>query len=196
MTKRQTDRRVPRTKASLERALLSLIDDKDYESITVDDICETANVGRSTFYAHYRGKDDLKRSGLEHLRVMLVDRQRGALTMKGDSSAPSFAFSLPLFEHARDHMHLYRALGLGRGRAVALGSIKEMLRELVRNELAATFVGEPPDAPPRELTVEYVVAACLGVLTWWLDGGAKLPAKQVDAMFRRLAVEGVPAGCR
>jgi AcrR family transcriptional regulator len=68
------DRRSARTRAMLQHALLSLIAKKRYEAITIKDICEAANVGRSTFYEHYTGKDDLKRCGLEHLRAVLVDR--------------------------------------------------------------------------------------------------------------------------
>ena len=62
------DRRIPRTRAMLQHALTSLILKKGYEATTIQDICDAANVGRSTFYAHYTSKDDLKRSGFEHLR--------------------------------------------------------------------------------------------------------------------------------
>ena len=71
--KRVMDRRVARTRTMLQHALISMILKKDYEAITISDICDAANVGRSTFYAHYASKDDLKRSGLDHLRRMLVD---------------------------------------------------------------------------------------------------------------------------
>ena len=60
------------------------------EAITIKDICDVADVGRSTFYAHYTGKDDLKRSGLEQLRRQLMERQKQALaapTVKPSSSS-------------------------------------------------------------------------------------------------------------
>ncbi|MCV9960322.1 TetR family transcriptional regulator C-terminal domain-containing protein [Pararhizobium sp. BT-229] len=50
-----------------------------------------------------------------------------------------------------------------------------------------------PDAIPRELVVQYVVGAHMAVLTWWLDGGMKLPPDQIDAMFRQLVSEGAMA---
>jgi hypothetical protein len=46
-------------------------------------------------------------------------------------------------------------------------------------------------AMPRELVVQYVVGAYMAVVTWWLDGGAKLAPEKVDAMFQRLATEGI-----
>src|SRR3954463_5908055 len=107
VAKKPIDRRVARSRTMLQEALISLISKKGYDAITVDDICTAANVGRSTFYAHYTSKDDLKRSGLDQLRRQLVDRQKEASAASG---AGHLAFSLTLLEHARDHLHHYRAL--------------------------------------------------------------------------------------
>jgi AcrR family transcriptional regulator len=191
MAKKPIDRRVARTRATLQQAHISLILEKGYDAITVDDICNAANVGRSTFYAHYTSKDDLRRSGLEHLRKELVDRQKDALAKSGNIRDRSLGFSLAMFEHARDHIDLYRALVGGRGGAIALGTIRHILSGLIRNELAATVDKKSADVIPRELVVQYVVGSFMAVMTWWLDGGAKLPPGQIDAMFRRLATEGI-----
>ena len=191
MAKKPIDRRVARTKTTLQQAHISLILKKGYEATTVEDICEAANVGRSTFYAHYRSKDDLRRSGLEHLRKLLIGRQREALRTSADRRNRSLGFSLALFEHARDHLDLYRALVGGRGGAIALGSIRKMLSDLVDNELAATSDEKSENAVPREFVVQYIVGAYMAVLTWWLDRGAKLAPQRMDAMFRQLATEGL-----
>jgi AcrR family transcriptional regulator len=180
------DRRVVRTRRTLQDALISLILEKGYEATTITDICEVAKVGRSTFYAHFASKDDLKRSGLEHLRSALVHTQRQAPMESGRSS---FKFSLTMLEHARDHLNLYRALAGGRGGAVALEGIRKIVADLMRAELSG--VSEKETGVPRELAVQYVVGAYMAVLTWWLDRGAKLRPERVDAMFRRMATEGV-----
>jgi AcrR family transcriptional regulator len=186
----QIDRRIPRTRGMLQQALMSLILKKDYETITIQDICDAANVGRSTFYAHYTGKDDLKRSGFEHLRKELVDRQRKALAIPGDIRNRRLGFSLTMFEHARDHREFHRALVSSRGGAVALCSIRQIISDLVRDDLAATS-DSSSDAIPREITVQYIVGAYMAVLTWWLDGGAKLPPQRIDEMFRHLVIQGI-----
>lgn len=174
----------------LQHALNSLILKKNYEAITVHDICAAANVGRSTFYSHYKSKDDLKRKGFEKLHKELVGRQTEALAEK-EGSDRILSFSLAMFEHARDHLGNYRALVGGRGGAVSLASIRKLLSDLVRRELAATDDKNAPDLVPRELAVQYFVGAYMAVLIWWLDGGAKLPPARMDAMFRVLAVEGI-----
>src|SRR4030081_188953 len=191
LAKHAIDRRISRSRATLQHALTSLILKKGYEAITIQNICDEANVGRSTFYAHYTSKDDLKRKGFEHLRKELVDRQREAQAASGDVNDRSLSFSLTMFEHARDHIDLYRALIGGRGGTVSLGQIRQILSDLVRNEFAATTDKNSADTVPRELVVQYVVGAFMAVMTWWLDGGAKLPPRRIDAMFRRLATERI-----
>lgn len=193
VAKKPIDRRVARTRGMLHQALLSLIVEKGYEAISVEDICERANIGRSTFYAHFTSKDDLKRSGLEHLRRELLDRHRSASASKQAGTQP-LGFSLPMFEHARDHMHLYRALVGSKGGAIALGTIRQTLCEFVRGELATTE-GKDADGVPREFTVQHIVGAYMAVLTWWLDGGAKLPPERMDESFQRLMSEGIRSLC-
>jgi AcrR family transcriptional regulator len=183
------DRRVARTRAALHQAHLALILEKGYDAMTVEDICAAANVGRSTFYAHFTDKQDLHRSGLEHLRRGLLEHSHAARATVGADRASPFAFSRPMFEHARDRLALYRALIGSQGGAVAIAAIREMLRELVRAELPP---GRQDDGdPPREFTVRYLVGAYLEVLTWWLDEGAKLPPETMDAAFQRLATQGM-----
>ena len=191
MAKHPMDRRIARTSGMLQHALNSLILEKGYEAITIKDICDAANVGRSTFYAHYTSKDDLKRSGLEPLRRLLVDRQRAALVTTGDDRDRGFGFSLAMFEHARDHRDHYRALVGSRGGTVSLDTIRQMLSDLVRDELTVTVDKNSEDFIPREFVVQYVVGAYMAVLTWWLDRGATPPPQRIDAMFRRLATQGV-----
>jgi AcrR family transcriptional regulator len=173
----------------LHEALMSLIADKGYEPITINEICERANVGRSTFYAHYAGKDDLMRSGLDDLRDIAMESQIGG-SAQGSLRRGGLAFSLMMLEHARDHVHLHKRLG-ERGGTIAHDTVRKILSDLVRSELAAAASENPKNAMPRELVVQYVVGAYMAVATWWLDGGARLAPQQVDAVFQRLAIEGI-----
>ena len=176
------DRRVARTRALLHQAHLSLIVEKGYDATTVEEICERANVGRSTFYAHFSGKEDMHRRGLETLRRELSGRPATEAGGRG------LEFSLPMFEHAGAHLDLYRALTGSRGGVIAMESIRQVLCDIVRAEL-------PPHAAaaPSEFVVQYVVGAYLAVLTWWLDTGAQASPQEMDAMFQRLAREGLAA---
>lgn len=189
MTGGVVDRRIARTRAGLQHALIALILEKSYEAITVDEICARANVGRSTFYLHYASKDALKRSGFDHLRQELASRQQQVLADAGVTDR--LGFGLALFEHAREHIDLYRALVGGRGGTIAIKEIRELLAEFIRKEIEAAPRGGAAGDVPSELVVEYLVGAYLSVLTWWLDRGAEPPPRILDEMFRGLAVNGV-----
>jgi AcrR family transcriptional regulator len=192
MARKPVDRRVARTKTMLQDALIALILKKGYEAITIEEICEAANVGRSTFYSHYTSKEDLQRSGIEnHLRRLLVDRQRKALAAPDDSQARRLGFSLTIFEHARDHRDLYRAL-IGDRSGGAPSNVRQMLSDLVRIEIGTT-VKNSTDTVPRDLIVRSIVGAYLAALTWWLEGDAKQSPGEMDATFQRFMTAGIIA---
>lgn len=189
MSEGAVDRRIARTRAGLQHALIALILEKSYEAITVDEICARANVGRSTFYLHYASKDALKRSGFEHLRQELAARQQQVLDDAGVTDR--LGFGLALFEHARDHIDLYRALVGGKGGTIAIVEIRQMLAEFIRKEIMAESTGRTDRAVPPDLVVEYLVGAYVSVLTWWLDRGAEPSPQVLDELFRQLAMNGL-----
>ncbi len=165
------DRRVARTRATLHHALLRLIVERGYDAISVQDICEAADIGRSTFYAHYTGKDDLKRSGLDHLKAALKGQGEG------------LGFTRALFEHGRGFVGHYRALKAGLGVKVSLEALQTVIFELVAEAL-------PPAEGrfERDLRVRFVAGALISVLTWWLDNGAVESPEIVDTLFHGLVV--------
>src|SRR3981189_97579 len=94
------DRRAVRTRKALHGALMSLILRKGYEATTIQDIIDEADIGRSTFYGHYTGKEDLLRSGFQILRRELAEAQRAARgRIRGPQHEP-LGFSRAMFEHA------------------------------------------------------------------------------------------------
>jgi AcrR family transcriptional regulator len=181
------DRRAARTRRALHEALIALILRKGYEAITIQDILDEANVGRSTFYAHYGGKEELLRGGFDKLRADLTTARKDALTGSGGRQARALTFSSAMFEHACGYKHVYRALVGGRGGIVAVNEIRRVLSDLVKAELPAIQEGKIP----RELAVNFVVGAFLTVLTWLLERKPQLSAQQADMMFRRLVINGI-----
>lgn len=186
-----TDRRAARTQKALHGALMSLIVRKGYEAITVQDIIDEADVGRSTFYSHYTGKEDLLRSGFQTLRAELA--QAGAVAKTRGAQDEPLGFSLAMFEHACEYRHIYKALLGGRGSVIAVNEIRRVLSEIVKKELSGVHEN---DTVPQDLRIQFVVAAFHAVLTWLLERKPRLTPSQVDVMFRRLVLNGIgPSGC-
>lgn len=180
------DRRTARTRKSLSDALVALILRKSYDSITVQDVIDEANVGRSTFYMHYTGKEDLLRAGFEELRAKLAS----AASQRSGSEDAMLPFSLTMFEHACEHKQIYRALAGGRGGVVAGRQMRLVLSDLVRQELGAS--GD--DGVPEQIRVQFVVDTFLAVLSWSIGRKPALAPVQMNQIFRRLVLHGVGAG--
>ena len=178
------DRRIRRTRAALQHAFIDLIHLKGYDAITIEQICETANVGRSTFYAHYRSKEDLKRSGIDdHLRDLLFERKAAAERVGAGEISPT----LVIFEHAWEQRQLYRALVGGRGATIAIDAIKRTLSEMLREQYGRTRATDGSSAIASEIAIQFQVGAFASVLVWWLDRGARQPAAEIERQFQELS---------
>jgi len=184
MPAKSTDRRIQRTRGLLQQALVEMIIEKGYEATTVQDIIDRANVGRSTFYAHYADKQTLLASGLDGLRRYLAEHQ--ARAPRGENG-PSLGFSLAMVEHAAGHVELYRAIAGKESGAYVMQRLHRTFAELVRKDLEG--MGVRP--AQRELCVQFVTGAFMGVLTWWMEQGARQPPAEVDALFRGLVTRGL-----
>ncbi len=189
------DRRVRRTRRLLRQALLTLVTEKDYDRITVQDVLDRADLSRATFYAHFRDKDDLLVSGFEDLR----ETMRGAMAaFAREEEAPcggSLAATRALFGHVAEHRRLHRALVRSRAGTVVLRRVREELVALAREhfeDVIATRRAVP--AVPVEVVAEHVIGALLGVVTWWLDHDTRYSADQMAAMFERLTAPALEAG--
>jgi AcrR family transcriptional regulator len=182
------DRRAARTKRMLRGALTSLLHTKGYEQITVRDILDEANVGRSTFYSHCRGKEDLLRRGLRMLRSELSPSAAPKHTPGGGNG---FTFSRKLLEHVAAHRRIYPSVARGRSRAVVFEELRSVALGLLRDELKDATL-DP--AMPRELTEELIVGTFMSLLTFWLEHDTEYGPAQVDALFQRFILQG--AGLR
>lgn len=190
------DRRVGRTRKLLDDAVHELIVEKGYEAVTVQDIIDRANVGRSTFYAHYTDKRQLLLSHFADLEAHLSEQQRLVRAKSADPVERVFGFSLAMFQHAHEYRRLWSAV-VGRQSGIAVvRRIQGILDKIVGREIASLAPrGSSPAVPPAVIT-RYVVNSMLELLTWWLDEGSRYSPEEVDRMFRVLIKPGIAAALR
>jgi len=185
------DRRALRTRSALHHALIRLILERDYDEISVSDITEAADVGRSTFYTHFTDKDDLLRKGTGRLRGLLFEQHETAAAGEVHPALRILGFSRFMTVHLKEQHQLYRALMRGRAGPIIIGKIREFLSDLVRKELASIEDAAGQIAPAPEVAVQFVVGGYMSILTWWLDRGAREPAEEIERWFRDLALGGL-----
>jgi AcrR family transcriptional regulator len=193
MKKAKVDRRIQRTRQLLHEALIGLIQEKGYEAVTVQDILDRANLGRSTFYLHYRDKEELLLSGFERLRGEFAEHQVAVAPKKGVAHSEPPNPSLAFFRHARERHRLYKAMIGKKSGDLVLKHLQKYLREVMREHLKPQVMDEKRLAVPLEVIVEYAVSSFLALLVWWLEHNLPYSAEEMDAMFKRLTMPGLEA---
>ncbi|MFF3839080.1 TetR/AcrR family transcriptional regulator [Streptomyces sp. NPDC001930] len=183
------DRRVRRTRAALRQALVELVLEKGFHAITVEEITEHADVGRATFYAHYRDKEDLL---VGIVRDLAEDRER-LLPAVRQAHAEGFT-GLPvkyIFEHAEQEKPVYRVVLRGEGDGRALREFTDLIRThaesafRTRTEQLGVTPRIPLDVVARAWTGELI-----GLLTWWVENDTGYSAAEITAHLRDLSVYG------
>lgn len=191
MSSAPTDRRVRRTRELLRGALLSLIQEKGYDRITVQDILDRADVGRSTFYAHYRDKDDLFRAGFEDIRDALA-AERDAAEKGAGRKVEFLQPMLTVFQHVGAHRHFWESMSRKGGADLVTRILRESVSDLVREHFRSQFPDAKGDQTQREAAMQFVTGACMGLLIWWLENDiVPYSAEEIHSLFRRLAMQGV-----
>ncbi|MDB5069744.1 MAG: hypothetical protein JWM87_855 [Candidatus Eremiobacteraeota bacterium] len=176
------DRRVRRTRFAVQEALIGLMVEKEYETITVADIVERADIVRSTFYMHYADKEDVLRQGVEYVRAWVEhNTPRGV----------RFGFSEPLYRHTCDVRPTLRAVAGRQSWSLMQSLFARVLGELIRDDLRRAHANANADT--IETLVHIVSAAWLSVLTWSLAGDRDIGADEMDRLFRTFALPGVDA---
>ena len=183
------DRRVRRTKRTIGEAFVALILEKGYARVTVQDILDRADVGRSTFYAHYRDKESLLTAAFEDLRDEL--RTDLAALTPGVPPNPTSPIGA-LFEHAYRHRAVYRALCGRQGGDIVYRHLRQLIGDLLREHLWPHLDAAGSDLPV-DVVAEFFTSAALGLLTWWVDHDFRPGPGQLAHLYQRLAAPGLLA---
>lgn len=176
----KNDRRSQRTRHMLGEALVTLIREKDYSTITVGDIVERANVGRSTFYAHYEDKDSLLVAQMERVVELLSQH------VPGPEEMPFFP-SLGLFRHVGQEYELYKTLIWTAGIDILFKHMRRSLSQRVEEGLAKS--GRHYDIP-LPILANFIVGSFLTLLQWWLEYKMPYSPEQMDGIFTKLMLTG------
>lgn len=181
MTK--TDRRVQRTRELLQRALIDLIGERGYDAITIQDIVDRANVGRTTFYAHYRSKDELFMSC--HKAIVsefhsLHPRSREELL---SPEAPPGVISA--YRHLLDTRALLYPIFQGKDGPPILRRIRERSAQEINASLRAAFA-EGDSTIAFDVLANYLAGAQITLVQWWLEKRQPHTPENLAQTFHRL----------
>ena len=182
------DRRVRRTRGALGDALITLMQEKPFETIMVQQVLDRAGVGRSTFYAHYLDKDDLFLSDLEDFFERM-----STLLLRQNEASNRVAPVRELFAHVAEMRQLRAAL-------ITAGKVHDFLEmgqeyfaRAIDQRLAA-LLGSHAIAPARRTAMAHAFAgALLSLMSWWVDRGTPASPEEMDHLYHQMVWSGVAA---
>ncbi|WP_242219747.1 TetR/AcrR family transcriptional regulator [Bacillus cereus group sp. BfR-BA-01380] len=191
--KNSNDPRVKRTRQAIRDALISLIHEKGFDSITVQDIAEKATVNRATFYSHYYDKYDLLDKSTEEmlatfadiLKPKELDKSEFKLTL--DTPHPVF---LSLFSHIAENAFFYQVM-LGENGIPKFSS--RMMKAIQTNLLLSLSISQPNEdklVVPRDILISYVTGAHLGMIISWLKQNMPYSPHYMALQLARLIILG------
>jgi AcrR family transcriptional regulator len=182
MTDKKLDRRVQRTRELLRNALMQLIQEKGYDAVTIEEITERANLGRTTFYLHYQSKDDLLLDHHAEFTAHLnLDRLNRAQLLGNEPQPEMVAF----LQEVSQGKTVYLAFTQAKDADIIMRNIRQRMMDNLRESLEEAFPGETP-SPPLDILPRYLVGAQMTLIDWWVTNRTAYDAEQIAAMLHRL----------
>lgn len=181
----KSDRRLQRTRELLQKALIELMAERGYDALTIQDIADRANIGRTTFYLHFNSKDELFLSCHEAvvsqfhfgpLHPLSQDELLSLETPPGMTAA---------YRHLLEARPMLYSLFQGKDNLLMLRRIRDQNAQEIEANLRAAF-GEADSTIPLELLANYLAGAQIALLHWWLEKRQPLPAERLAQSFHRL----------
>lgn len=179
------DRRQQKTRTAIFSAFTSLLAEKSYSKITVQEIIDAANVGRTTFYAHFETKDDLLKELCEELFGHIIGSAMDCTHTHGlysDGSAPESVFC-HLLQHLQENHKNIIALLSCESSEMFLRFFKDSLNELVRSQ----FINQNRKANtdiPEDFLINHISGSFVEMVLWWIKGHRKQTPEDLDRYFR------------
>jgi AcrR family transcriptional regulator len=183
---RKTDRRVQRTRDVLGDALITLMHEKPFDTITVQDVLDLAEVSRSTFYTHFRDKDDLFLSDADDF----FHHMGNLLTMRGEVSN-RVAPVQEMFAHVAGLGELYGALVASGKFQDAMELAQEHFARGIEQRLNQLSPAPANAAASRPALAHAFAGAMISLMWWWLDHGKPSPPARMDEVFHQMVWAGV-----
>lgn len=185
MKETHSDRRVRKSKQALQDALLSLIPQKGYDGITIQDIADEADTARVTFYRHYKDKDELLLDALDSVRLSLIAQIEDVPPGDRLINPPVAIF----YRYIQEHEELFRVLFGNHGAMLVVNQVRDYFAELLEG-IIRIQVKDKKLHLPIEIMAQSAASAHVGLAIWWLEHDFPYPADYMAATSRWILFKG------
>lgn len=174
-----------KTRAAIFSAFSTLLSEKGYGKITVQDIIDTANVGRTTFYAHFETKDDLLKALCEELFGHIISSAMDCTHTHGlysDGSAPESVFC-HLLQHLQENDRNIIGLLSCESSEIFLRYFKNSLKQLIQTQFVNQDRAANTDIP-QDFLINHISGSFVEMVLWWIKGHMKQSPEELERYFR------------
>ncbi len=196
MSEEKVDRRVLRTRRALQDALIQLILEKGYDAVTIEEITDRADLGRTTFYLHFRDKEELFMQAIDTICEEFIDRHETLLDLVDSpkSAIKKLRLSLDerilyhIFIHARDNADLYKVMLRGEGGAKA----SQRFSKIIVNEVIKRLHIVPgiKSKVPIQLFAVFFSGTLIELITWWLEEDQPYSIEEMVMYYQQMFING------
>ena len=190
MEPEKKDRRTRKTRQLLRDTLLTLLKEKRYEDVSVQDIIARADVARSTFYVHYVDKDDL----LTGSHGIFAENLGEQMLAHAGESGSAFS-SRTWFYHIQAQGDILKVIAKDSAMELAMKTLHGIIHDSVQKCMQAHAPIKNASVP-LPLIVDYLTDTLMTLIKWWFKDGMRYTPEQMDEMFQQLVMPGVLAVLR
>ena len=181
----RTDRRIQRTRELLQNALKELIGERGYDAITIQDIVDRANIGRTTFYLHYNSKDELFISCHEAMVSKFLIAPLHPLSREELLSPDAPQGLKSAYQHLEDSRAMLYAIFQGKDSLLIMRQIRDWNAREIETNLRTVFA-EIESTTPLDVLANYLAGAQIALMHWWLEKSQPHTLANLAQTFHRL----------
>jgi AcrR family transcriptional regulator len=186
------ERRRQQTRKLLIQTAVQLVLEKGYDAVSIQDITDRADLGRGTFYIHFKDKEEIVWSAIQSL-ILELEQEAHQLYKDGIPDQPEYYGLLYIFRHADQNRDLFRLIFSGRGSAVLTRRVQDLLAAIFLYDLRTQpFLRDPISDVPVEIVAQMTTGMITRMIDWWLDTSNAYSAEQMAAMMYKVLYHKQP----
>jgi AcrR family transcriptional regulator len=164
----------------LKAALVELVNEQNYASVTIREITDRADIGYATFFRHYDSKDEL----MMEIFTEIIKDLEALPDQHGDNYFEQEGYLL--FKHVSDNQALY--LSILDSHAFSL-KFRQHLTHMIQSHLQRHENQVANSTIPLEIAAQHMASSLLGLIYWWITNEMSYSVETMAMVYERLVIQ-------
>lgn len=175
------DRRIEKTRRAIFDAFSDLMQEKKYPHISVQEIIDRANVGRTTFYAHFPTKDSLLIESINSIFESF--HHKAADNLKNESTTTELIPVSEIFIHISENKRIIKSLFHSEMDELLLGNFKKYWNNIIEVHISSQISNGKKSAVPIDILSNHIINSLLNLAKWWINSEMTYTPQQMEEYY-------------